>query len=293
MNKNTKLAALLTLISTTVAGVVVATTKTNLMSAVFAKDCEHHGNHYAAEDGNSKEYWICCECHQRFFTEVDGTWEDAPAANADQSYRIEGLDKFTYVVEGEEITITGIDNIYDFRRNDDSGKYDITIPEGVTSIELNGEFSNKNIGKVVIPASVTDTGSGKQNLLYGTGDIDEVVYEGTKENFFSDGVFTAIIEARWSTYKDSVLNLQPYMPTTFTLEGTSYVTSSKVMGDFFDKNGKTSSGYVFYYKNEVPSRMTTSKGKTYSIDICGKDTKKLNAAFGRDNHKTFVHEGNM
>lgn len=205
-----------------------------------------------------------------------------------------GDERFTYDVnEDGEITVEGIKNIYDFRQDGDTGKYDITIPDGVTEVDLQDAFKNKNIGTVVIPATVTDLGEGEENMFYNVNDIDKVVYEGNGKDFLTNGLFANMIEACWKTYKDHSSRLQPYMPTEIVLDGVSYFTSNKVMGDFLNGSGKSSAGYVFYYRDAVPTKMTTAKGKTYSIDICGKDTKKLNAAFGRDNHETFINEENL
>jgi len=318
MTKLKKLALALVLGTTTVAGVAVAVSQTDNIIAAIAQECDHHGNHYAATEDNPIEYWVCCKCHQKYFTKpVDGTWDEGNENNSkyynpDNTLKdvvfdvddngnvviksIGGDDRFNYTFDEEtgKVGIDGVDNIYEFRQEGDTGKYDITIPDGVSEVDLQDAFKNKDLGTVVIPASVTDIGTGEECMFYNVGDIDKVVYEGNGKDFLTNGLFEAMTEACWKTYKDHTSRLQPYQPSEIVLDGVSYFTNSKVMGDFFSvTTGKSSAGYVFYYKDAVPAKMTNAKGKSYSIDLCGKDTKELNAAFGRDNHATFINEGNM
>lgn len=58
---------------------------------VFTKtiaECDHSGNHYTelaatATTAGTKEYWVCCSCHEHFFTQpVSGTWANAGVAGA-------------------------------------------------------------------------------------------------------------------------------------------------------------------------------------------------------------------
>lgn len=386
MSKLKKICAGLMFGATTL-GVVAVAAAEPIKNAIVAsaQECDHNGNHYEAKDGNAKEYWICCKCHQEFYSQpADGDWGDGNEHNS--KYYVEDLEKFDYTIDDEgnvvipelddkdvdyevdaengeviihavgdderfnydiddegnvvresvkdeilehldshdvdyevdlengdiivnsvdgderfnyevendgSITIKGVDNIYDFRQEGDSGKYDIDIPDGVDSVDLQDAFKNKNLGTVTIPASVTDIGTGEECMFYNVNDIDKVVYEGNGKDFLTNGLFEAMTEACWKTYKDHSSRTQPYQPTEIVLDGVSYFTSNKVMGDFLTLNGKSSAGYVFYYKDAVPSKMKNEKGKSYSIDLCGKDTKKLNAAFGRDNHATFINEANM
>lgn len=61
------------------------------MKPAFSKtmaECDHSGNHYTekaatANTAGTKEYWVCCSCHEHFFTQpAAGTWANAGVAAA-------------------------------------------------------------------------------------------------------------------------------------------------------------------------------------------------------------------
>ncbi len=89
----------------------ILVTNGNQKKIALSNDCDHTGNHYT-ELANSiffagtKEYWVCCKCHNHFFEKPEGSWTEngqAPkVTNSDDRY-IDSIFKTHGVSKGEVI----------------------------------------------------------------------------------------------------------------------------------------------------------------------------------------------
>lgn len=137
-------------------GVFSAAVASNNAMTVNAEYCSHEGNHYDAllstsTTSGTKEYWICCKCHEHFLEKPTGTWNDAGVAMS-----IEDSNDNRYIPMVGEKTSQGLTlsadgkTILDF----DGSVKNVVIPEGITSI-ADGVFANKDLDSVIIPSSIT------------------------------------------------------------------------------------------------------------------------------------------
>lgn len=170
MTKTVKALSLFGMVSVLVAGVSVALS--GGFESSIAEACEHNGNHYTAlaatrTTTGTKEYWVCCKCHEHFFSYQAGTWAEAGVAEAvsreDDRY-IPMLQKpdengFTYDETGTTILTY-----------DGSQGGNVVIPEGVTEIGPDAFKGNNNVTSIILPETVTEIGEGAfqdcQNLEY-------------------------------------------------------------------------------------------------------------------------------
>lgn len=147
-----------------------------------AATCAHVGNHYEGIEATSKtsgirEYWICCLCHEHYFSEPAGSWTDAGVTtitvSSDDDRYIPVVGKkdangFTYSADGTTILSytgrttnvvipEGVTSIAEGAFSNNRYVKTVVVPEGVTEIGANA-FSNKNITSVTLPSTVTTIG---------------------------------------------------------------------------------------------------------------------------------------
>ena len=72
------------ILSLSILGFVLFVNKS--FNSVLAEHTEHSGYHYQAKSATEsesgwQEYWVCCECHQSFLAEPNGTFVDQEASN--------------------------------------------------------------------------------------------------------------------------------------------------------------------------------------------------------------------
>lgn len=198
---------------------------------------------------------------------------------------VDGDDRFNYEVENDgSITIKGVDDKGQFRNDD--GTYDITIPDGVDSVNFedtdgdgkaNNPFNKKNLGTVTVPESVTDL----SNLFNGVADVNKVVFEGQRSEAETKELIGQICSAMIDTYMngDWIDNFQVYFPSEIIINDVSYVTNNTAITGFGSSvTGKSAKGHVYYFKNSVPS--------------VTKRTKK-NSAFGYDAGEAYINSNNL
>lgn len=153
MKFTTKAMLLISVISGTTIAAGAVLSDSSIMT--IASDCSHEGNHYDAlsatqTSSGTKEYWVCCKCHEHYLTKPSGNWTDAGVAaqiNDENDNRYipfvgqtdaQGL---TYSADGKTILSC------------DGTAKNIVIPEGVTTI-AEGVFVNKDLTSVVLPSTI-------------------------------------------------------------------------------------------------------------------------------------------
>ena len=196
--------------ATVTTGSVVTIAAVSNSNSIFAmaQECDHVGNHYTrlastAEQSGTKEYWVCCICHEHFLSEPQPlgvyTWEEAGVAS-----QILDENDDRYVAPG---SVNSIQDLIDLgyknvKAQDDGtfsiGKYDaatggytVIIPEGVSKID--GNCFPENITWVVFPKTLTTLSGNafaslKTCTLYFVGDaVAPKVCSGAKAYYANQG----------------------------------------------------------------------------------------------------------
>ena len=195
-------------------------------ASVYAAECIHEGNHYSLlvptkTYAGTKEYWVCCKCHEHFLTQPSGTWEYAGTAmnitdTKDDRYiaKITGTTGYTdaqgltYSTDGKTVT----------KYTAKTGINDIVVPEGVTSV---GTVFNKktNITSVTLPDSVTEVGQGcfqgctkLQTVKMGanTEKIETKYSPNSAVTKYSLGAFQSCSSLQYLIIPASVIEIVPY-----------------------------------------------------------------------------------
>lgn len=145
-----------------------------------AVECEHEGNHYTVKKATTKtsgvkEYWVCCNCHQHYLEEPEGTWVDAGIANiiissSDDRY----IPKTnSYNEDGFKLSEDG-KTIVDY--NDKSSA--VVIPEGVETIG-SGAFNGSDVSSVTLPSTLKEI---EENAFKNTDNLTSIVIPGSVED---------------------------------------------------------------------------------------------------------------
>lgn len=71
----------------------------NITGAVSCLDGNHVGYHYSkvdptTEHNGTKEYWVCCKCHEHYLAEQDGAWTNATPTDAYLASLVAGDDRY-------------------------------------------------------------------------------------------------------------------------------------------------------------------------------------------------------
>lgn len=226
MKRLTKLAILSAMSFASCAAVVVATISfPDSFESVYAAECAHEGNHYSLlvptkTNTGTKEYWVCCKCHEHFISKPSGTWDYAGTAmtitdTSDNRYiaKITGTTGYTdaqgltYSTDGKTVT----------KYTAKTGITDIVVPEGVTSVGT--VFNGKtNITSVTLPDSVTEVGQGcfqgctkLQTVKIGANtEKIETKYSPNATTKYSLGAFQSCSSLQYLIIPASVIEIVPY-----------------------------------------------------------------------------------
>jgi len=77
-------------------------------------ECEHAGNHYSEKKAGlkagTKEYWVCCKCHNHYLTNPGvGSWTDAGKAGSVDKTDDRYVAKFWNVEQATDITVSDVE----------------------------------------------------------------------------------------------------------------------------------------------------------------------------------------
>lgn len=191
MNKTVKMFTLFGLVTVMATGLSLSLTG-GLQSSTIAEACEHVGNHYSVREATTsnagtKEYWVCCKCHEHFVTSVSGTWTDsgmAPVVTAEDDRYIPVLNVkdsngFTYDSTGTTIT-----------SYDGSQGSNVVIPEGVTEIPADVFSGNNTIKTVTIPSTVTTI---EEGAFQNCKNLESVVIPSSVETIGSNAFYVTTV----------------------------------------------------------------------------------------------------
>ncbi len=136
------------------ASTAILSQQDSFFAAGVGTECTHHvGNHYNAviptgETKGSKEYWVCCKCHNHYFEAGEGnTWTDAGTPSHDFVDSLEENDD--RLIAKKSIVGT---TIYDYTSPEEHGEFNINNhwPASVSTWvqEFKGEYGVQKGGDV-------------------------------------------------------------------------------------------------------------------------------------------------
>jgi len=210
-----KLALLCFSISSTTSVVAVASFSNASSILTLAQECDHVGNHYTKLEqtptsSGTKEYWVCCKCHQHFLTQpvpkTSYIWTDAGIASTindenDDRYIAPGHNVNSLSNLGFNVNDMGDGTFWVLSLNNNIS-LDVVIPDCVTYISGTA-FSNSDKGRSITSLVLSN------NL----GRIDANSFKGC------DNIKTVVIptsvESIGSNAFESCVSLESvYIPTT-------------------------------------------------------------------------------
>lgn len=117
---------------------VAANTKGVILT--FGKNTTHNGNHYVSKaatvtESGYQEFWVCCECHESFLTQPEGTFVDADPATMIGGV---GEDHIAYIpAEMDAVAAEAIVKSYTPHSYFETvGTYEFNIFEGTKDLRL-------------------------------------------------------------------------------------------------------------------------------------------------------------